>query len=108
MNTIRKGMIQRNTGLRTLHACLLALGAERKKVYSRGYRTPGNPELKIGTLYNRYTYDELHRWLDDLLRESLIWHPDLHPEDRNFYDKKMRHINAAYQQGKNLLKRRGH
>ena len=101
---LQRGGIQRNTGLRTLHACLIALGANPKKVYSRGYHSPGR---KIGTLYNRFSCEQLHYWLDELYQDNFKWHPDLHPEDRKFYTQKMAIVNAAYQKGKKILRYKG-
>jgi len=92
--------IQHRKGLRTLHACLIALGANPKKVYSYGWKGNGRT---FGTLYGRFPYGELHSWLDELHKEALQWHPDLHPENKKFYGAKMAEANAAYQRGKHIL-----
>ena len=100
MEIQKKVGIQHRKGLRTLHACLIALGAKPKKVYAYGYNNFGREQ---GTLYGRYPYGELHSWLDELHKESLRWHPDLHLENKDFYEAKMALANAAYQRGKKIL-----
>ena len=97
---LQKKAIHRNSRLRTMHACLIAMGANPKKVYAYGKNSFGREQ---GTLYDRYSYEDLLEWLDKLKSEALKWHPDLHPEDREFYSNKMAEINAAYQRGKHIL-----
>ena len=105
MNEISKKPIHKNSKLRTLHACLIALEADPKKVYSYGYNKFGREQ---GTLYGRYPYGELHAWLDELHKKSLRYHPDLHQENKDFYENKMAEMNSAYQRGKHLLSYRRH
>lgn len=88
----------------SIHQCLMALGAERDNVYVGGkYRT------RIGSIYNRYTIEELYEMVENLFKESIKkYHIDLHfnSGEREFYEEKTKLINEAHQRALKILKGR--
>jgi hypothetical protein len=79
----------------------MVLGATKGEVYSlkRSNTTPG-----LGPIWKRYTIRELEDMADSLYRKCFRFHPDLHPEDRKYYDECFKNITRAYRKIKQILK----
>jgi hypothetical protein len=81
----------------------LALGASIYEVYSDS-NLVGVKEGGKGTIYQRYTVDELRDWVEHLYKEAVKkYHPDLHGGDQYYVDL-MATINLARDRALYILK----
>ena len=91
---------------RTIHQCLITLGAKRKDVYLESLPAP----TYLYSIYNRYSIDELYYMVKTLYKESIKkYHIDKHfnSKRRKFYEKKTVHINEAHQKALKILRCKG-
>lgn len=83
----------------------MTLGARKKDIY-----IPENLKYKhIRSIYNRYSLEELKYMADTLYKPIIVkYHVNKHQgKNQEFYLKKTKEINAAYDKIIELLKRRG-
>ena len=105
-NEVRCGVVSngRPRPFRTIHQCLIVLGAKREDVYVGwdGHRK------KYGSIYNRYERWELEYMAKELWKEAVKkYHPDQAPEeDREIYGHMTAEVNAAYNRILCILKYR--
>ena len=60
------------------------------------------------TIYERYTTGELLELVDYYYKEAKRkWHPDIHPEQRGFYEEKFKGAMVAYDKATRILYFRG-
>jgi len=91
---LRCGIVQSPKPFRTIHQCLMILGAEREDVYIgwKGY------VKEYRSIYNRYEKWELEYMAKVLWRKAVKrYHPDrVAEEEREMYEYMTAEVNAAY------------
>lgn len=89
--------------LRTIHSCLLALGASKKEIYANPNNTK-KQRISTGRTYSIYQYysvEELIAMVNRLYRHSVKrYHPDTH---NGSYGKKIIRLNEAKRKAMKIL-----
>lgn len=102
MSELRRGVLdKRSRPFRTIHQCLIVLGAKREDVYI-GWKDLN----KYRSIYHRYEKWELEYMARKLWKEAVKrYHPDRAPEEeREMYGYMTAEVNAAYDRILHLLK----
>lgn len=100
----------------TIQQCLINLGAPFREVYVSDEKeadrcpTCHKPMRKrviwrkaIGTIYQRFSRDELGDWVEELWKKAAQWHPDRHLNQVEFYTQKFQDASEAYGRAKKIL-----
>ena len=100
---LRRGETPKPRSFRTVHQCLMALGARREDVYI-GWKD----FTKYRSIYGRYEKWELEYMAKRLHREAIKkYHPDRHSgEERYVYDFVTSEVNHAFQRITRILSHR--
>ena len=88
---------------KSLHNCLVVLGAAIEDVYAYPKGLGGRGGWKRGTIFDKYDLYELNEWVDDLFVVRL---KQVHPDKTGGNTERMAEANVARDTAKRLLSRR--
>jgi len=103
----------------TIQKSLVTLGAPYGEVYSWDHRKSNicpycqrslprrckQSKKRRGSIYARYTPQELADWIQQLWREAKIkYHPDRYQNNKAFYTRKFQEVSEAYVKARKILR----